>query len=68
MRTNKTNGQTDPTPRRAPVGSGTSSPHSLEAFPLSLNEAKVPLEYEDLAPHVVVLRVARPSLTYDRIE
>lgn len=34
----------------------------------SPNEAVVHLAFEELAPHVKVIRPSRPSLTYERFE
>lgn len=44
------------------------SEQSSEADTVSPNEAAVPLAFEELAPHVRVIRPSRPSLTYDRME
>lgn len=41
---------------------------SSEADTVSPNEAVVPLAFEELSPHVRIVKPSRPSLTYDRIE
>ena len=60
--------------RKNQMRAATNAPHSDAQSPSgpaasrSPNEAAVPLAFEDLAPHVLVVRPARPALTYDRME
>jgi len=42
--------------------------HPSEAHASSLNENPVSLVFDDLAPHVKIIKPSRPSLTYDRME
>lgn len=34
----------------------------------SVNESAVPLDTDELAPHVKIVRPTRPALVYDRME
>lgn len=47
---------------------GESTPSDPIVEKHSANESPVPVEINDLEPHVRVIRPARPSLTYERAE